>query len=264
MFNLNKKSHVVTVNPELTVEDYEKLLRAEGMTSGYFPLTGEKTKLSTCLAERIPNFYFLKYGDLADLCVGGKIETPLGRTFSTKIYPRAATGPDLRRVVMGSRGLLGNFREVSFKVFGSVEKEVLGVALMERMEEAGALIRQMMGHFIRPLWAFLVKGEEAEVCLKKLVLPEENEILLIFKLAGAIPLVDAEKESLTQLTEGSRCFLYWPPRREDQAFLTDQVFNPEAFKNMSQKYPSFFGTMASKVVATFEKNFEKHFKETPC
>ena len=64
MFQLNKISQLVTIDPDITFDDYEARLNNEGLTSGYLPLTGSGTTLSAVLASRIPNLYFVKYGGI--------------------------------------------------------------------------------------------------------------------------------------------------------------------------------------------------------
>ena len=131
MMHLHKISQIVTLDPEIRIIDYERQLNGEGFTSGYRPVTGLQTSLASCLAERTGNLFFLKYGGIEELCVGGTVTTPQGVAFHIKDYPCAATGPDLRRAVIGSRQLLGRFREVSLKVFPLPETLAWGLALFD-------------------------------------------------------------------------------------------------------------------------------------
>ncbi len=220
---LNKTAQLLTFDPQVSIEETEKFLRSEGLTGGYYPLSGYHTLWTDCLAERRPNLYFLKYGGLEELCAGGLVKLPSGKLFSTKIYPRSATGPDLRRVVLGSRHVLGDFEEVTVRCFPLPEKEMWGLVLFETWEEAHDVVRKMMGFFIRPLCIRLLKEEAACVLLENLGYSGEDQVLLAFKLSGLARMVAAEKGVISHWVEDKQSF--WPTdkRREeklDQEFLT--------------------------------------------
>jgi FAD/FMN-containing dehydrogenase len=57
----------------------------------------------------------LRYGEIQDLCTSLVAATPLGHV-RTKKVPRAATGPDLKKIFMGSRRHYGDIEEATLQI----------------------------------------------------------------------------------------------------------------------------------------------------
>lgn len=226
---LKKTSQTVTVDPEIRVTDYERELNAEGLTGGYFPSQGKRSLLNECLAKRTPNLFFLKYGGIEELCVGGTVMGPSGKPFQIKAAPRAAVGPDFRRVVIGSEGNLGHFKEVVLRVFPLPEVELWGIFLFESVSKALEGFRQMLGFQIHPLFGRILEEEEALGLLRSLNFPEDDRTIFAFKLAGMKSMVEAEKETLTRLFEEKRALSYWPSKGAENEILDETLINPEGF-----------------------------------
>lgn len=263
MFQINKQANYITVQPELFISEYESRLNADGFTGAYLPLTGMEASFHECLLKRTSNMYGLKYGGLDNLCIGGKITTVKGKHFSTKIYPRAATGPDMRLAVLGSRGLLGHFLEVSLRIFPLPEYECWGMALFETPEEALKLLRNMIGAFIRPLFALVLEEDEAVKVFEALGYPKDQKIALLFKLTGLKRMVEAEQESIMKPISGSEVFIHWISRPKELALIDQKIISAESYQNINKIFP-FFGGDLSPTSHKNENDFEKYFKEKTC
>ncbi|MBI4412320.1 MAG: hypothetical protein HY541_07550 [Deltaproteobacteria bacterium] len=264
MFHLHKISLIAVVDPEMRVIDYEQKLNAEGLTSGYRPVTGMQTPLSACLAERTANLFFLKYGGIEELCVGGAVVTPQGVAFPIKDYPRAATGCDLRRVVIGSRGLLGQFREGSLKVFPLPEALVWGLALFEGPEAALEGVRRMVGSFIRPLFVRIMEEKEGSGLLRSLNLSEEAKVVLAFKLGGLKGMVEAEREAVMKLNEADNVLFHWPVRPAEVEVLDQTLIVREPCLDFWTKYAPLAGRNPASPATDGEEALKKYLRENPC
>ncbi|MBI2341065.1 MAG: FAD-binding protein [Deltaproteobacteria bacterium] len=273
MLHLHKISQIAAVDPAMRVIDYERQLNSEGFTGGYRPVSGYQSSLSACLAERTANLFSLKYGGIEDICAGGTVTTPLGTAFTIKDYPRAATGPDLRRVLIGAGGLLGHFSSVSLKVFPLPEAQSWGLALFDRTEEAFEALRRMIGHFVRPLFVRILEEEEGGGLLRSLNLAEASKVVLAFKLAGLKGMVEAEREGVVKLHEGESVLFHWPGRPAEVEVLDQTLITKEAYLDFCERSAPLTGRKPSAgggpVPGTgpaggAEESLKKFFKENPC
>ena len=264
MFHLCKTAQIAVVDPETRVIDYEQKLNNEGLTSGYWPVTGLQASLAACLAERTANLFFLKYGGIEELCVGGTVITPCEVPFQIKDYPRSATGPDLRRVIIGSHQLLGRFREVSLKVFPLPEALVWGVALFDRPDAALEGLRRMIGHFIRPLFVRIMEEEEGGGLLRSLNLSEESKVILAFKLTGLKGMVEAEREAVMKLHEGDNVLFHWPARPAEVEVLDQTLIAPEPCLDFYERSAPLTGRNPKSPTTPGEESLKKYLKENPC
>ena len=85
-------------------------------TCGHFPQSFEYSSVGGWVVTRGAGQNSTYYGTIADLVMGQKYATPIGRIV-TSHYPREATGPDLNHIMMGSEGTFGVLTEVTLKVF---------------------------------------------------------------------------------------------------------------------------------------------------
>lgn len=241
MFHIRKNSQIVEVGPDITLSDYEKLLNREGFTGGYRPLTGFQIRLGDCLEKRIPNLFFLRYGSIEDLCVGGTGTLASGESFVIKAAPRAACGPDFRKMIIGSEGLFGKFKDVLMRIFPLPAYELWGLALYEHPAEAQDGLRNILGLMIRPLFAKILSEEEGNGLLQSLNLAQSDKTVLVFKLGGLKRMVEAEKETIWNIHDGKKVFFYWPSRPAERDILDETLVTPDGYRALAARCPELLG-----------------------
>ena len=92
-----------TFGPEL-----ERSLRAEGMTLGHWPQSMDLSTVGGWVACRGAGQYSTRYGKIEDMVIGLNVAMADGTLVTTGgTAPRAAVGPDLNQVFVGSEGTLG-------------------------------------------------------------------------------------------------------------------------------------------------------------
>jgi alkyldihydroxyacetonephosphate synthase len=94
--------------------DAERLLAPHGMTLGHWPQSIELSTVGGWVATRASGQYSTAYGSIEDLLLALEVVLPDGRVLRTRETPRAAAGPDLRQLFLGSEGTLGVVTEVAF------------------------------------------------------------------------------------------------------------------------------------------------------
>src|SRR5574338_241818 len=76
-------------------------------------------------ATRAAGQFSTAYGSIEDLVLALEVVLPDGSLLRTRETPRAAAGPDLRQVFMGSEGTLGVVTEVTFSLRPQAEAQKL-------------------------------------------------------------------------------------------------------------------------------------------
>ena len=97
---------------------FEAALRADhGLTLGHWPQSVELSTVGGWLACRSAGQYSTRYGKIEDMVVGLDAVAADGRVWRTGgRAPRAATGPDLTQIFVGSEGTLGVITEAVLRV----------------------------------------------------------------------------------------------------------------------------------------------------
>ncbi len=85
----------------------EELRAAHGVTLGHWPQSVELSTVGGWLACRSAGQYSTRYGKIEDIVIGLDVVLADGRLVHTGGAPRAAVGPDLTQLFVGSEGTLG-------------------------------------------------------------------------------------------------------------------------------------------------------------
>jgi len=107
MVEIDYKSLLATTDTDVMVEEIEELLNKEGYTLNYFAVPHNQILLADVLNDRVPNLYEDAFGGIEDICVGIRIARPDGEIFENLLTPRSATGPNLKKLSIGSEEWLG-------------------------------------------------------------------------------------------------------------------------------------------------------------
>jgi alkyldihydroxyacetonephosphate synthase len=106
--DIDTTSLLAEVRPGTFGPDLEAGLRAEGVTLGHWPQSMDLSTVGGWLACRGAGQYSTRYGKIEDMVVGLEVALADGRLIHTGGQgPRAAMGPDLTQMFVGSEGVLG-------------------------------------------------------------------------------------------------------------------------------------------------------------
>ncbi len=89
------------------VELEAELRSSHGVTLGHWPQSMELSTVGGWLACRSAGQYSTRYGKIEDMVVGLDVALADGRVVHTGGWPRAAVGPDLTQLFVGSEGTMG-------------------------------------------------------------------------------------------------------------------------------------------------------------
>src|SRR5262245_13566228 len=122
--DVDKESMLVDVRPGTFGDVFEDQLRAEhGVTSGHWPQSIALSTVGGSLACRGPGQLATRYGKIEDIVAGLDVALADGTTLHTGGAPRAAVGPDLTQLFVGSEGTLGIITGARLRVHPSPSAE---------------------------------------------------------------------------------------------------------------------------------------------
>jgi alkyldihydroxyacetonephosphate synthase len=104
--------------------DAEARVNGEGLTIGHFPQSIAISSVGGWVATRAAGQFSTGYGNIEDLLLGVEAVLPDGSLLESGLPPRAATGPDLRQLLLGSEGTLGVITGVKLALRRLPEKRV--------------------------------------------------------------------------------------------------------------------------------------------
>jgi alkyldihydroxyacetonephosphate synthase len=106
--DVDDASLLVSVLPGTFGDDLEETLRGQGLTLGHWPQSMSLSTVGGWLACRSAGQYSTRYGKIEDMAAGLDVALADGSVARTGgRAPRAATGPDLTQLFIGSEGTLG-------------------------------------------------------------------------------------------------------------------------------------------------------------
>jgi alkyldihydroxyacetonephosphate synthase len=106
--DLDTTSLLAEVLPGTFGPDLEAALRDQGVTVGHWPQSMELSTVGGWVACRGAGQYSTRYGKIEDMVAGLEVALADGRVIRTGgSAPRAALGPDLTQLFVGSEGVLG-------------------------------------------------------------------------------------------------------------------------------------------------------------
>jgi len=118
VIDVDDTSMLLRVKPGTFGDVLEDTLRADfGVTVGHWPQSMALSTVGGWLACRGAGQYSTRYGKIEDIVVGLEVALADGRVITSGGgAPRAATGPDLNQLFVGSEGTLGVITEAVLRI----------------------------------------------------------------------------------------------------------------------------------------------------
>jgi alkyldihydroxyacetonephosphate synthase len=166
VLEINETDFFARVQPGIYGPALERTLNARGFTCGHFPQSFEYSTVGGWVATRGAGQQSTHFGKIEDMVLALRCVTPRGM-FATKPYARAALGPSLDGIFVGSEGAYGVLSEVTLKIFSHQPKGQLPLTFMFRDFTTGVrcLRKILQGGFGNPGVFRLSDGEETDVAL---------------------------------------------------------------------------------------------------
>ena len=115
--SVDDESLLVEVRPGTFGDAFEEELRSvHGLTCGHWPQSMALSTVGGWVACRGAGQLSTRYGKIEDMVAGLEVVLADGRVVRTGGFPRAAVGPDLTQLFVGSEGTLGVITSVLLRV----------------------------------------------------------------------------------------------------------------------------------------------------
>jgi alkyldihydroxyacetonephosphate synthase len=146
LLQVDATSLTATFQPGIRTPAAEAALAEHGLTLGHVPQSFERASLGGYVVTRSAGQASTGVGRIDDLVLGVRMVTPAG-VLDLPPMPGSAAGPDLRRLVLGSEGVLGVVTELTVRVRRLPETKhyegwmlpswPAGLGLMRRLAQEG-------------------------------------------------------------------------------------------------------------------------------
>lgn len=130
--------------------DAEAALNKQGLILGHYPQSISISSVGGWAATRACGQFSTAYGGVEDIVFGLEVVLPNGEVINTCPTPRAASGPDLKELFLGSEGILGIVTAVTFSVRWKPQSQDYTAFFMPDMNKGFELQRNIIQHGWEP------------------------------------------------------------------------------------------------------------------
>jgi len=224
-FSLNTRDLTVTASASFIGGDLEDELVEMGWTMGNSPQSLYRSSVGGWVATMETGQFSSYYGGVEDLLVGFRVILATGETAEISASPRAAMGPDLRQIFIGSEGTLGVVTSVTLKVFPVPESRLFETLSLPSVGAGIECMRSIAISGTRPLLLRLYDVDEARHVLSD---AQWADPVLFLGTQGSERLAKVQMEELVEiaLEHGARGLgpagvTAWLGRRYDFSTVED-------------------------------------------
>ncbi len=162
---IDPASLVATIEAGALGPKLEEDLQRRGYSLGHHPDSFEFSSLGGWLATRSAGMQSDAYGKIEDMVVSLRMVTPAG-TLVTRPAPKAATGPDLNQMAVGSEGVLGVITEATMRVHPNPAVRAYHGFLFPSFEEGYEAIYECVASRYSPSLFRLSDARETELAFQ--------------------------------------------------------------------------------------------------
>lgn len=221
----------VTVAAGVNGGELDDDLAAQGWTLGHSPQSLYRSSVGGWLATLATGHFSSRYGGIEDLVVEYSVVLATGQTIRLAGAPRAAMGPDLRRLFLGSEGTLGIVTEAVLKIFPLPEAELVQAFSMPTVPAGLELLRAQAAAGLRPFLLRLYDPDEARHAV-----PGAAGPVLFVGSRGLPAMAKAELGALHELARlqggvplGAEPVQRWLARRFEFSAVENRLATPGGF-----------------------------------
>jgi alkyldihydroxyacetonephosphate synthase len=252
---VDQASGIVSVLPGTFGDHFEASLRSDyGLTVGHWPQSMALSTVGGWVACRGAGQYSTRYGKIEDLVVGLDVVLADGTLVHTGGSPRAAQGPDLTQLFVGSEGTLGVIVGVRLRARPLPEAEGRAAYTFDSFDEALEAMRRTVQRGATPAVLRLYDATEGERGFNT-----GTDALLLALDEGDPSIVQAtlsvlDDEATRSGTAADVALVErWMQRRNNVAELEDLVGKGFVVDTLEISGPwSALGALARDVVAALE------------
>ena len=209
LLDMGAMSRIVTIDAEnllLTVEAGTNGLVAEhavaeqGLTIGHWPQSIGISSVGGWISTRASGQFSTAYGNIEDIIYAIDVVLPSGELVTLGKAPRAASGPDLRHLILGAEGTLGVITAVTLSLRRQPEQRALSAYYTDDMTSGFLAQREIIQRDWRP--PVMRQYDSSEVARLFPDYAQDDKALLLMVHEGPASRVEAEKTAIDALLIG--------------------------------------------------------------
>lgn len=232
-YTLDETNMTVTASASYNGGTLEDELQAQGWTTAMSPQSLYRSSVGGWIATLATGQFSSLYGGIEDLATGYTVVLATGESIELKASPRAAMGPDLRQIFIGSEGTLGVITSVTLKVFPLAESQYLQTFSMPTVKDGLSFMREQVALGLKP---FLIRFYDTEEARHAMVDSSIDTPVLFLGSRGVSRMAETELAVLSELAEkhggialGSAGAEAWMERRFDFSTVEKLLASPGGF-----------------------------------
>lgn len=201
---LDETNLLVQVQAGMMGHHLEAELNARGFTLNHSPQSLDRSTVGGWIATRACGQFSSRWGGIEDLALALNVALANGETVMTRLAPRAAIGPDIKGLFIGSEGTLGVILDVTLKIFPLAETRLLETISFPTVESGLTGMRRLLQSGLRPfLVRFYDTDESHFVARWSGVTPAPNAHLFLFGCEGISDMAQAEYRAVMQILQST-------------------------------------------------------------
>ncbi|MFE4670660.1 FAD-binding oxidoreductase [Streptomyces sp. NPDC056716] len=213
--------------------ELEDALNAAGWTTRFSPQSLYRSSVGGWLATLATGQFSSRYGGIEDLVVGYRVVLATGEVAELKASPRAAMGPDLRQLFLGSEGTLGVITQVTYKIIPIPSDQRVQAFRLPDVAAGLAVMREQAAVGLRPFLLRLYDTDEARHAMAD---PTVGHPVLFAGTEGEPAVSAAELQVLTDIATahgatalGPEPAAAWMDRRFDFSTVENYLKTPGGY-----------------------------------
>lgn len=216
---LNTSDMTVTVSAGMRGSDLEEWLNKKSLTLNFFPQSLFRSTIGGWIATRATGQLSTKFGGIEEAVTAFSVVLSDGTEIQFGQRPRAAVGPNLKEIFLGTEGMFAVFVDATLKVYRQSEVKISEAWLMPNVNSGISALREIMHSGIRPSLVRFYDEAEARYAIPSL---NNNKCALFLTHEGLESIAKAEHAESSKILKllgaesiGNVPVEYWYERRFD-------------------------------------------------
>ena len=193
---LNSLDMTVTVSAGMRGSDLEEWLNKKSLTMNFFPQSLSKSTIGGWIATRATGQLSTKFGGIEEAAVAFSVVLSDGTEIQFGQKPRAAVGPNLKDLFLGSEGMFAVVTDVTMKVYRQSQIKISEAWLMPSVNSGIVAMREIMHSGIRPSLVRFYDEIEARYAIPSLKI---DKCALFLTHEGIESIAKAEHDESTKI-----------------------------------------------------------------
>ncbi len=227
---LDENNLLVKVQAGIRGHILEQVLNKRGYTLNHSPQSLERSTVGGWVATRATGHFSSRWGGIEHLIAALTVVLPGGEVVTTASVPRAASGPDLSQMFIGSEGVLGIVTDVTLRIFPLPEHRIYETLVFPTVESGLNAMRRIMQAGLRP---FLVRFYDTDEAFYLMGQTQAPGNMMLLGCEGIRAVAKAEQDACLAICReeqskaiGPQIALNWMERRFDFSLIEGLINQP--------------------------------------